>query len=226
LIDAVIFDLDGTLVTFDLDVKACRTEAIDYLARQGLPRELFSMRETAFDMLVKTEKHLKAQADGHADFLVIKKFVQSIVEKHELQSAKNTKMFSGIPETLKALKEANLKLALCTISGRKAATFILQRFNLEQYFDSVITRDDVCEVKPHPEHLNAVLESLNVLSQNSVIVGDSVKDVACANRVRVLSVGVTTGLSSKDELVAAGANYVASSANDILELIQKFQTMQ
>jgi HAD superfamily hydrolase (TIGR01549 family) len=224
LIEVVIFDLDGTLVTFDLDVKACRTEIVDYLAEQELPRELFSMNETAFDMLVKTEKYLKSQSDGHSDFPAIKKYVQSIVEKYELQSAKKTKMFPGIPETLKTLKEANLKLALCTISGRKAATFILQRFNLEQFFDSVVTRDDVCDVKPHPEHLNAVLESLNVLPQNSVLVGDSVKDVACASRVKVLSVGVTTGLSSKDDLVAAGANYVASSANDVLELMHKFQT--
>ena len=211
MINAVIFDLDGTLVTFNLDVKACRTEVISYLAEQGLPTELFSMKETAFDMLVKTEKHLKTKKNGSQKaFNEIKKYVQSIVEKHELESAKKTKLFCGIPETLKTLKDANLKLALCTISGTKAATFILDRFNLAQFFDSVITRDNVSEVKPHPEHLEATLTALGVLPQNAVIVGDSVKDVKCASRVSVLSVGVTTGLSSKEDLVSSGANYIAS----------------
>ena len=225
MIDAVIFDLDGTLVTFDLDVKACRTEVIAYLTEQGLPPELFSMKETAFDMLIKTEKHLETITNNPNTFLEIKKQVNYIVEKHELQSAKKTKLFPGIPETLKVLKDANLKIALCTISGKKAADLILKRFSLQGFFDSVITRDNVSEVKPHPVHLKAVLESIKVLPQNSVMVGDSVKDVACANQVRILSVGVTTGISSKNELVSAGANYIASTANDVVELIQKLNKL-
>lgn len=226
MISAVIFDLDGTLVTFSLDVKACRTEIINYLAEQEIPRELFSMRETAFDMLIKAKKHLKTKPTCEAAFPDIKRKVQSIVEKHELMSAKVTKMFPGIPETLKSLKDMNLKLALCTISGKKATQLILERFNLEHIFDVVITRDQVSEVKPHPEHLEAVLEALNVLPQNSVIVGDSVKDVVCASRVNVISVGVTTGLSTKEDLVSCGANYIASSANDVTKLIQTIQKMQ
>jgi HAD superfamily hydrolase (TIGR01549 family) len=226
MIDAVIFDLDGTLVTFNLDVNACRNEVIAYLTDQGLPRELYSMKETAFDMLVKTERHIKTRNQNNQEsFAEIKKFVWSIVEKHELQSAKQTKLFSGIPETLKTLKDANLKLALCTISGTKAAMFILERFNLAQFFDSVTTRDNVSEVKPHPEHLETALESLGVLPQNTVMVGDSVKDVVCANRVKVMSVGVTTGLSSKEDLVSSGANYIASSANDVSGLIQKLRSI-
>ena len=58
MIKAVIFDLDGTLVTFNLDVKTCRIEIIQYLTEQGIPQELFSMKETAFDMLMKVKKIL------------------------------------------------------------------------------------------------------------------------------------------------------------------------
>jgi HAD superfamily hydrolase (TIGR01549 family) len=226
MISAVIFDLDGTLVTFSLDVKACRTEIINYLAEQEIPRELFSLKETGFDMLIKAEKHLKTKPTTKTTFPNIKRKVHSIVEKHELMSAKVTKIFPGIPETLKSLKDMNLKLALCTISGKKATKFILERFNLEHFFDVVITRDQVSEVKPHPEHLEAVLDALNVLPQNSLLVGDSVKDVVCASRVNILSVGVTTGLSTKKNLVSSGANYIASSANDVTKLIQSLQKMQ
>lgn len=226
MINTVIFDLDGTLVTFTLDVKSCRNEVVNYLVDQGLPRELFSMRETAFDMLVKTEKQLETEKANKQKFAEIKKTVQSIVEKHELKSAKATTMFSGIPETLKTLKKMNLKIALCTISGKKATEYILERFGIKSFFDATITRDNVTDVKPHPDHLNAVLKALNVLPSSVIMVGDSIKDVACANRLNVISVGVTTGLSTKEQFISSGANYISSSATDLPKLLVALQTMQ
>jgi len=223
MIKAVVFDLDGTLVKFNLDIKACRTEIIQYLTEQGIPRGLFSMKETAFDMLVKTKKYLTTKANKEQKFVQIKKIVSSIVEQFELKSAKTTETFLGIPESLKALKVMNLKLGLCTISGEKAAQYILNCFNLGQFFDAVITRDNVSDVKPHPAHLEAVLEALNVLPQNTVMVGDSVKDVICANHLNVLAVGVTTGLSSIDELTCSGAHYIVSSANDVPNLMLQLE---
>ena len=215
VIKAVIFDLDGTLVTFTLDVKACRTKVIQYLTEQGFPSSLFSMKETAFDMLVKTKKH----GIEEQEFAEVKKMVYAIVESFELQAARKTEMFPDVPETLKALKSMNLKIGLCTISGAKATKSVLQRFGLEEFFDAVIVREDVSEVKPDPLHLNAVLDALKVGVQETVLVGDSVKDMVCANSLNVLAVGVTTGLSSADDLTLSGAHYVASSANDIPSLI-------
>jgi len=219
LIRAVIFDLDGTLVAFNLDVKACRTEIINRLIKRGFPRSLFSMKETAFDMLVKVKKYMTAKGIENQKFVEIEKMVFSIVEGFELESARTTEMFPGIPKTLKALRDMKLKIALCTISGEKATSYILDRFHLEPFFDAVFTRESVSEVKPHPAHLEAVLEALKVGSQEALLVGDSVKDVACANHLNVLAMGVTTGLSSMEELTRSGAHYIASSANDILTLI-------
>ena len=222
---AVILDLDGTLVTFNLDIRACRTEIIDYLIKKGFPRELFSTNETGFDMLVKTKKYLEANTENQKIFFEIKKKVESIIEKYEMKSAEKTKMFPGISETLKELKDSNLKLALCTISGKKATEYILERFGIKSFFDAIITRDNVTDVKPHPDHLNAVLKALNVLPNSVILVGDSTKDIACANRLNVISVGVTTGLSTKEELVSSGANYISSSATELPKLLVALQTM-
>jgi HAD superfamily hydrolase (TIGR01549 family) len=220
---AVIFDLDGTLVTFNLDVKACRTEIISRLTEQGFPRSLFSMKETAFDMLMKIRKHLVTKGIKDQNVANIKKMIFSTVERYELDAARTTEMFQGIPETLKALKDMHLKIGLCTISGEKATQYLLKRFNVGSFFDAVVTRDSVSEVKPHPTHLKKVLEALNVLPRNAVLVGDSVKDVACANHFNVLAVGVTTGLSSIEELTHSGAHYIASSANEVPKLIMQLE---
>lgn len=226
MIRAVIFDLDGTLVAFKLDVKACRTQIIHRLTQKGFPQALFSMKETAFDMLLKVKKHMTEERIEDQNFVEIEKMVYSIVESFELESARTTTMFHGIPETLKALRAMKLKIALCTISGEKATNYILDRFHLEPFFDAVFTRETVSAVKPHPAHLEAVLDALKVGSQEALLVGDSVKDVACANRLNVLAVGVTTGLSSMEELTRSGAHYIASSANDVLGLVMQLNKVQ
>jgi phosphoglycolate phosphatase len=221
VIKAVIFDLDGTLITFTLDVKACRTKVIHYLTEQGFPSSLFSMKETAFDMLVKTKKYMATHGIEEQKFAEFKKTVYSIVESFELEATRKTEMFPGVPETLKALKRMNLKIGLCTISGEKATKTVLNRFGLEEFFDAVIVREDVSKIKPNPVHMEAVLDALKVGAQEAVLVGDSIKDIVCANSLNVLAVGVTTGLSSIDDLALAGAHYIASSANDILNLIMQ-----
>ena len=221
MIKAVIFDLDGTLVPFRLDVKACRTKVIQYLTEQGFPSSLFSMKETAFDMLLKVKEYISTKGIKKQKFAEIEKTVHSIVEEFEFKAAKTTEMFLGVPKTLKALKDMNLKIALCTISGRKATNHIIDHFGLEEFFDAVIMREAVSAVKPDPIHLKAVLEALKVEAQETVLVGDSTKDIVCANSLNVLAVGVTTGLSSADKLTLSGANYIASSANDILGLIRQ-----
>ena len=220
MIKAVIFDLDGTLVTFTLDTKACRTEVIQYLKEQGLPNSLFLMNETAFDMLKKTKKHLSAKGEQQK-FPKIEQNVCSIVERFELEAAKINEMFSGVPEALKTLKEQDLKIGLCTISSKKASSYVLSRFNLEPFFDAVTTRESVLAVKPNPVHLEAVLRDLDVKPQEAVLVGDSVKDIVCAVGLMVIAVGVTTGLASKEQLIRSGAHYIASSVKEIPNLIRQ-----
>ena len=185
-----------------------------------MPRSIFSMNETAFDMLAKVKEYLNAHL-AEKKFPKIKDMVFSIVENYELESAKTTEVFSGIPGALKELKEMNLKIALCTISGERATEYQLDRFNLRVYFDAIITRDDVAAVKPHPAHLREVLDILNVMPQNAILVGDSVKDMSCADKLGVLTVGVITGLSSSEELINSGAHYIASSASELPKLIRQ-----
>lgn len=220
MIKAVIFDLDGTLTEFNLDVKACRKEVICTLSEHGIPKDLFSLNESAFDMLLKVAKHLGPKA-SQQELKKIRNIIFSIVENHELHAAKTTKMFPEIPETLRSLKEMNLKIGLCTISGAIASGRILNQFNIKHFFDVVFPRESVSAVKPHPEHLQVVLDALQLSSQESMFVGDSIKDVICANHLNVLAVGVPTGLSSEKQLIDSGAHYIVSSITEVPKLIQQ-----
>ena len=58
-VEAVIFDLDGTIANFNLDYKTLRSEARSYLIRMGIPTSLVGVNESIFEMLKKAEIFLK-----------------------------------------------------------------------------------------------------------------------------------------------------------------------
>ena len=220
-IKAVIFDLDGTIVDFNIDFKAARAEVVRLLTQQNLPSSLLSVKESVFVTLKKAKKHMKENGKDEQEFVKLKENVIAVVERYEAKAARETDLISGIVETLKTLKKTKLKIALFTANGEKSTNHILRRFRLRQFFDTIITRESVLAVKPDPAHLEAVLKALKVRSEEAIVVGDSVRDIQCARQLKVLAVGVTTGFSSIEELTRAGADYIASSSTDIPSLVQQ-----
>ncbi|MGB9914834.1 MAG: HAD family hydrolase [Candidatus Bathyarchaeales archaeon] len=220
-IKAVIFDLDGTLVGFNLDYRSLRAEVRGYLAKQGIPASVLSLQENIFEMLKKAELFLRNTRKSAARIEKLRGEVLNIAEKYELEAAMSTGLMSGALETLKTLRRMGLKLGLCTTDSGKAATYILQRFRIAEFFDAVVTRDKVKQVKPHPEHLQAVLDALGVKPEESMVVGDSVMDMQCAQELKAVAVGLPTGISTRQQLVKQGANYIVTSITDVPVLIER-----
>jgi HAD superfamily hydrolase (TIGR01509 family) len=220
-IKAVVFDLDGTIVDFNIDFKAARAEIIHLLTQQDLPGSLLSVNESLFVTLKKVEKCMKEKGKEKLEFVKLKAKVIAVVERYEMKAARETNLILGILETLKTLREMKLKIALFTANGEKSTNHILSRFRLRQFFDAIISRESVLAIKPDPVHLEAALKALKVKPEEAIVIGDSTRDMECARRLKVLAVGVTTGFSSIEELTRAGADYLTSSSSDILGLLQK-----
>ena len=220
-IKAVIFDLDGTLASFNIDYMAARAEIISLLTEQGLPSSLLSLKEGVFDMLKKAKQHIANNGKEEKDFLKLKKKAISIVERYESEAARKTSLLPNVLKTLKTLREIKLKLAICTTNGEKSTSHILERFQITHFFEAVITREAVSAVKPDPAHLEAALKALNIRPEEAVVVGDSTRDMECARKLNVIAVGVTTGISTPEALTNAGADYLASSPADIPTLVEQ-----
>lgn len=219
-VKAVIFDLDGTIVDFKLDYKASRAEILQLLREEGFPQSIFSVNDNLFEILSKAEIFLK---NHHKEKQVekIKQSIFSITEKYEMEAARKTNLIPGSLETLKALRNMNLKLALFTVNGKNLVNHVLRTFNLKQHFDAVITRDDVQMVKPNPVHLKTALKALKVKPREALVVGDSTWDMKSARALKVFAVGTTTGIASPQELTIAGAQCLISSPTDVLPLIEQ-----
>lgn len=217
----MIFDLDGTIIDFNLNYKAVRAEVIQFLTNQSFPQSIFSMNESVFEMLKKMEIYMKNNGKGEQEMIKSKKAVLSLVGGHELEAARSTRLIPGVLETLKVLKKKGLKMALFTLNGEKSVSYIIKCFRLESFFNVVITRDFGSAVKPDSAHLEAVLGKLNVKPEEGIVVGDSVWDMMCAHELNVIAIGVVTGISSLQELTRAGATYIASSFTELPTLIQQ-----
>jgi HAD superfamily hydrolase (TIGR01509 family) len=218
-IKAVIFDLDGTLSSFNLDYKTVRAKVRTHLENKGVPASLLTEKDGVLEMIGKTEAWAK-DAGKPSEFIEeIKAQASTISETHEMEAALETNLLPGARETLKAVKELGLKVGLCTINSNKSVACILERFDLSQYFDVTITRNQVDRVKPHPEHIEAVLRILQVASSEAIVVGDSTIDMKSASALKMLAVGLPTGISTIEQLEATGANYIITSMFDLPRLI-------
>jgi HAD superfamily hydrolase (TIGR01509 family) len=225
-VKAVIFDLDGTLVGFNLDYRALRAEVRGYLLKVGVPASVLSLQENIFEMLKKTEIFVRNSGKSAEEMAVIRSEALGIAEKYELEAAMSTGVLSGAVETLKALKRMGLKIGLCTINSEKSASYILQRFKIAEFFDVTVTRNMVSQVKPHPEHLQVVLKALSLAPEESVVVGDSSVDMQCARELKAIAVGLPTGISTVQQLTSQGANYIITSITDLPVLIEKINKAQ
>jgi len=220
-IEAVIFDLDGTIAHFNLDFKALRAEVRSYLIRTGVPTSVLNVNESIFEMLAKAEIFFRNGDKSAQMFEEVRSQTLAIAEKYEMEAASTTNLQPGAVETLKELKRMGLKLGLCTTSSEKAATYILQRFRIEDFFKVVVSRDRVKYVKPHTEQFEMALKGLRARAHATVIVGDSVVDMQSARELKSIAVGIPTGMSNMEQLKNHSANYIITSLTDLPVLIEE-----
>jgi HAD superfamily hydrolase (TIGR01549 family) len=220
-IEAVIFDLDGTLANFNLDYKALRSEVRTYLMSIRVPISVLNVNESIFEMLKKAEIFIKNSTKSSEAFEEVRNHAFSIAEKYEMEAASTTSLLTGAVETLKELQKMNLKMGLCTTSSEKASNYILQRFKIDDFFKVVVSRDKVKYVKPHTEQFELAFKALGVHAKTTLIVGDSFIDMQSATELKAIAVGLTSGLSSTEQLMNNGANYIVTSLNDLPVLIKE-----
>ena len=215
-IKAVIFDLDGTLVKFALDITNARKEAITEIKRIGINAENLD-NLNVYLML----KIIKSRTDANT-YLKLKQSVWRIVEKFELKASKGVNIQPDALNTLVFIKRLGLKLALVTNNGRKATYYIIKKFNFDNFFDAIITREDSKELKPDGLSIGRSIKILGIKSQEAIYVGDSVIDVLAAKKAGVISVALPTGISRISDLVKTKPDFIIGSLQDMMDLINRY----
>ncbi len=222
VIRAVVFDLDGTLVEFRIDYQSVRKQAIDVInGIDEVPKGLVSSEISIFRMLDRISIYLDGKGNAETIIGNLRKELSRIADRYEISAAQATKMIPDAKEVLQEMRARGFKLGLFTTSGMQAMNHVLQRFELREYFDACIPRDDAPKVKPNPLHLNRVLQILGTTVSESLVVGDTILDIECAKAAGARSIGVLCGVHNLNQLKAAGANYIVNTLSELQPLIMR-----
>lgn len=161
--DAVVYDLDGTLVSLDVDWDVVAEDIMDVYAGAGFEppaEELWSLLDLAPEYGIEAE-------------------VEDVIAEHELEGARQSKRL----EFANDLHDG--PIAICSLNCEAACRVALETHDLSDRFSVVVGRDTVSTYKPEPESLTAAIEKLGVDPEDALFVGDSERDARTAERAGV-----------------------------------------
>ena len=163
--EAVVYDLDGTLVHLAVDWQAVATDVIEVYDEAGIDArgaDLWGLME---------------RAESHG----IEQRVESTISRHEHAGARQSRRLSLADELL----DRSVPVGVCSLNCERACRIALDTHDLAAGVDSVIGRDSVATHKPDPEPLLTTLSELGVDPGEAVFVGDSPRDGTTAERAGV-----------------------------------------
>jgi pyrophosphatase PpaX len=105
------------------------------------------------------------------------------------RSMKHLKLFPESVAVLKKLKKHKAKVGLITNSTRFIVSAILHHFKLKNYFQAIVTMDDVKKRKPAPDMILKACKILKVKPKNTILVGDTKNDIIAGKRAGCITVG-------------------------------------
>jgi HAD superfamily hydrolase (TIGR01509 family) len=213
-LDALIFDIDGTLVDSNpAHVLAWRRA----FASRGydIPEDRIEIEiGKGGDQLVPSVLGPSAdKKDGDALRAAEPKEFAKIVADQPL------KPFKGAVDLLDATRAAGLKVILATSSGPEQLK-TLQRsagVDLEGLADVIANSADAEKSKPHPAIVSAAVAKAGLSPAQCAMLGDAPYDMTAAKHAGVVGLGLLTGYSSRETLKRAGARGVCQDVNEVLK---------
>lgn len=211
-LQAVLFDLDGTLVdSDDLAVFKLAQRLRPFFPQSAarMARWLWMQAETPGNAAVTLLDIL--HLDGFF-FRLRKKLRRGPAQYH-------FPLIPGVAQMLTAVTP-HYPLALVTTRGRYHINAFLAEFGEPTaVFTTTISAQDTRRLKPHPAPVLLAAQRLGVDPSNCLMVGDTRMDVLAARRAGAWSIGVLCGFGQRRELERAGAHLILDKTTELLPLL-------
>lgn len=159
--DAIVYDLDGTLVELAVDWDAVARESATVLEAEGIDAsetDLWEMLELADDV------------DARED-------IERTISEHECRGAERSTRLPTASEL-----PQSVPVAVCSLNCERACRLALDRHGITAHVETVIGRDTVSTRKPDPKPLLTAVRRLGKTPERTLFVGDSPRDELTADR--------------------------------------------
>jgi HAD superfamily hydrolase (TIGR01549 family) len=183
-VDAIVFDMDGTLLDSSATVPAAYAATIFELSGRHF-----------------TEEEVIAQYSAGPASALIARFIGRDAtaadvdcwHRHLEDRLGQTVLYSGIPEAIRDLASRGVSLGVFTGATRRAAEMQLKHSSMGDAFHVIVGSDEIRSVKPAPDGLLRACDLLDVSADRTAYVGDAHNDLKCARAAGAVAVAAAWG---------------------------------
>jgi 2-phosphoglycolate phosphatase len=214
-LQAVIFDLDGTLVDtaaeFVVVVQALRAEH----GREPMnPERIRASVSNGARSLVTLGLDLPEEAEGFETQRL------RLLELYAEVLGSVARPYPGITELLAELEQRGISWGIATNKPRYLTEPLLQRLDIRPPPGSVVCPDDVSERKPHPESLFLNCRELACEPTQAIYVGDHLRDIEAGNRAGMHTIAAVYGyIEPGDDPYSWGADRHVEKSTELRDMI-------
>lgn len=202
-----VFDIDGTIIsTNELIFASFNHVTKKYLSRTLSNEEIIALFGPPEDIILEEwfgDKAVQVKSDYY-------KFYTD-----NLKSM--TKGIDGLEDVLKLIKSKSIPMAIFTGKGRKTSLITLEYLGMLDYFDLIVTGDDVPNHKPSPDGLVKILDHYKFNPEEVILIGDAPSDIEAAKSAGVKSATVLWDCYAEEEVYKLKSDYYFSTVNELMK---------
>ena len=194
-IEALVFDLDGTLVDTAPDLMAATNHVLSTIGRPPIPEALF--RHLVGHGALQLIKRGLTETGGPVSDAEVKHLYDRFLKHYGENISQHSAVFPGVVPLLEKAKAKGMRLGVCTNKVEHLSHKLLGEIGLAQYFDAVVGGDTLPIMKPDPAPYLEVVRRLGVAAPSSMMIGDSETDIRTAQNAGVRVIAVSFGYTDK-----------------------------
>lgn len=219
MIEAVIFDIDGTLVdTVDLHARAWK-EAFEHFGHPLQYGEIRDQIGKGGDQLIP---HFLPPVEVERIGAELDAWRGDLFKREYLSSARP---FPHVRDLFQRLKADGIRTALASSGKKGEVNYYVGLMEIPDLVDVIVSSDEVERSKPHPDVFSVALKKLGLVRTDKVVVvGDSPYDIEAAKRAGLRALAVLSGGFTASQLRQAGALGLYEDPADLLHRYESWQS--
>lgn len=200
----IIFDIDGTLTS---------TNELIFAAFNHITKKYFNKTMSNSEIISlfgPTEDKIIEEWFPNDHETVKKEYYNFYKQNHFLAD-----IYPDLKEILEMLKSKNILLGIFTGKGKRAAEITLKEFDIFDYFDFIITGDDVVNHKPSAEGIMKFIARFKLNKENVLMIGDAPADIAASRQAGIEIASVVWDSYAKDEVIKLNEENIFHTTHEL-----------